>query len=442
LRLIGVGPQTAASQAAVLFALAGVLALVGIAATPGHTGSLLTIGVLDLAVAVAAWLLPWRRWHPYAPLLLAVPAFAILGVSTWAFGGFAAGTGPFFVLVFAWLGLRFPPWACLVAAPGALVAYVAPLLATGQPAPVLGSATVLVPTAVGIGLLIAHQVEHQRRDRERIAQAERWRAALTATLAHDLRSPLTTVQLVLEAVLDGAADELPAARRAALLGSALRQLGRVSRLAAGLLDVERVDSSGELRLDLADVPVARAVSEAIEQVNSQDVRVEVDPYLVVTADPERLEQMLINLIANALRHGRPPVVIGAAAVADRVRIEVRDHGPGVRPELRDRLFNPFAGSTDEPGSTGLGLWIVDRLARAHGGGVDHEPADPGARLVLTLPRGPDNERGPDEPAPPGTRENRAHDGDARENDGGPGGRWSVDAKPAAGKRRRSGTAAP
>jgi signal transduction histidine kinase len=388
---------------------------------------LLTIGALDLTVAAAAWALPWRRWHPYAPLLLAVPAFAILGVSTWAFGGFAAGTGPFFVLVFAWLGLRFPPWACLVASPGALVAYVVPLVATGQPPAVLGSATVLVPTAMGIGLLIAYQVEHQRRDRERIAQAERWRAALTATLAHDLRSPLTTVQLVLEALLDDPAGELPAARRAALLGSALRQVGRVNRLSAGLLDVERVDRRGELRLDLADVPVARAVADAIEQINAQGVRVEADPSLVVTADPERLEQMLINLIANALRHGRPPVVVGAAAVADRVRIEVRDHGPGVRPEIRDRLFDPFAGSADQPGSTGLGLWIVDRLARAHGGGVGYEPADPGARLVLTLPRGPDAS-GPETPV---LRENGTDRG-----------RWSVDAKPAAGKRRRSGTAAP
>jgi signal transduction histidine kinase len=421
-----------------------VLAFVGVGATPGRTGSLLTIGALDLVVAAVAWALPWRRWHAYAPLLLAVPAFAILGVSTWAFGGFAAGTGPFFVLVFAWLGLRFPPWACLVGAPGALVAYVAPLVATGQPPAVLGSATVLVPTAVGIGLLIAHQVEHQRRDRERIAQVERWRAALTATLAHDLRSPLTTVQLVLEAVRDEPDDELPAARRSALLGNALRQLGRVSRLSAGLLDVERVDSRGELRLDLADVPVARAVTDAIEQINGQGVRVEVATPLVVTADPERLEQMLINLIANALRHGRPPVVVGAAAVGDRVRIEVRDHGPGVRPDIRDRLFDPFAGSADEPGSTGLGLWIVDRLARAHGGGVGYEPADPGARLVLTLPRGADasgadasgadaSGAGASGPEAPVVRENGTDQGR---------GRWSVDAKQAAGERRRSGTAAP
>jgi signal transduction histidine kinase len=248
---------------------------------------------------------------------------------------------------------------------------------------------VLLPTAVGIGLLIANQVEHQRRDRERINQIERWRAALTATLAHDLRSPLTTVQLVLESVRaevdDG--DEPPAAERGALLDTALRQLGRVSRLSAGLLDAERVDSRGDLRLDLAEVSVRRAVDEVVAQLDSADVRAEVDPDLVLTADPERFEQMLINLTANALRHGSPPVVISGGAIAEGARIEVRDHGPGVPPGEREHLFAPFHGA-NRADSTGLGLWIVDRLARAHGGEVRYEPADPGARLVLILPRRP------------------------------------------------------
>jgi signal transduction histidine kinase len=386
---VAAGPPAAARQAAILFALAGGLALIGIASTPGHPGRLLVIAAADLATGAAAWWLPWRRWHRYAPLALAVPAFLVLGVSTWAFGGIAAGTGPFFVLVFAWLGLRFPPWACLAAAPPALVAYVLPLLATGQPPEVIGSAVVLLPTAVGVGLVIASQVEHQRRDRERIAQVERWRAALTATLAHDLRSPLTTVQLVLESVraeADGG-GELPAAERGALLDTALRQLARVSRLSAGLLDAERVDSRGDLRLDLVEVSVQLAVDEVIAQINSPEVRAEVEPGLVLTVDPERFEQMLINLTANALQHGSPPVVIRCGTVPEGVRIEVRDHGPGVPPGDHEHLFSPFHGA-NRADSTGLGLWIVDRLARAHGGQVRHEPADPGAKLVLMLPRCP------------------------------------------------------
>ncbi|HEU5109638.1 MAG TPA: HAMP domain-containing sensor histidine kinase [Micromonosporaceae bacterium] len=451
MRFIGAGPLTAARQAAVLFALAGALAVVGIAATPGHTGRLIVIAGLDLLTAAVAWRLPWTRWHPYAAVFLIGPALTIIGVSTWAFGGFAAGTGPFFVLAFAWLGLHFPPWVCLAVSPAGVIAYVLPLLATGQSPDVIGSAAVLVPTAVGVGMVIARQVEHQRRDRERIAHAERWRAALTATLAHDLRSPLTTVQLVLEELRDED-PRTPAARREALVGTALRQLGRVSRLTAGLLDVERVDSRGDLRLDLADVPVRRAVREAIEQINGREVLVDVDPGLTVRADPERLEQMLINLTTNALRHGRPPVVVGAGTVEGRVFIEVRDHGPGVRPEARDRLFTPFAGRSDVAGSTGLGLWIVDRLARAHGGEVRYETAEPGARLVLTLPAGAaaGSTEPPEPPEPPEPARPEAAPPDTAR----PGGdrRWAVDAKsaeaksaeasPADGHRRRSGTAAP
>jgi signal transduction histidine kinase len=380
-QIVGAGPRTAARQAAALLALAGVLALVGTALTPDGAGRLLVVAGADLGTAAAAWWLPWSRWRRHAPLALAVPSLAVLGVATWAFGGLAAGTGPFFVLLFAWLGLNFPPWAAVAVTPAALAAYVWPLLATGQPAAVVGSAVVLLPVALGVALLIAHQVAHQRRDRERLARAEGWRAALTAGLAHDLRSPLTTVQLALEAL----GEDGPAARRE-LAATALRQVRRVNRLATELLDLERVDRRGELRLDLAQVSAREAVLDAVEQLDRPDVTVLAEPGLTVTADPQRLQQMLVNLLGNALRHGRPPVVVRATAAGAAARIEVRDHGPGVPPGDREELFTAFRARADRADSTGLGLWLVDRLALAHGGQVRYEPADPGARLVLLLPR--------------------------------------------------------
>jgi signal transduction histidine kinase len=381
---VGVGPRIAGRQAAALFALAGLLAVAGVGLTPGRAPELLAIAVADLLVAGAAWWLPWQRWGPSGTLWLALPAFAVLGFSTWLFGGFAAGTGPFFLLVYAWAGLNHPPRAIAAITPPAVVAYVVPLLAAGQPAPVVSSVAVLVPTAVGIGLLIAHQVRHQRLDRERIAQAERWRAALAATLAHDLRSPVTTVRLVLEA-LRSEGESMPARERETMLATALRQVGRIGRLAAGLLDAERVDSQGELRLSLRQVPLRRAVAQALEQLDAPQVVVEVDADLAVTADADRLEQILVNLTGNALRHGRPPVVIRAHAEDGVARVEVRDHGPGVPAEDRDQLFSRFGVVSSHPNSVGLGLWIVCQLARAHGGDVHYEAADPGARLVLTLP---------------------------------------------------------
>jgi len=380
---VGDGPRTAARQGAVLFALSGTLALVAIAAQPGRAAVLLTVAAADLAVAALAWWLPWTRYPGWAPVLLSVPGFAILAASTWAFGGMAAGTGPFVVLLYAWLGLNFPLWAVFAAVPLAVAAYVVPLVLTGQPEAVVSSAVVLTPVAVGVAVLIATQVRHLRLARERIAQVERWRAALTATLAHDMRSPLTAVQLVLESLRED--DPVDPDERHRMIDMALRQSRRMVRLSTGLLDLDRVEAGGGLRLDREVVPVRAAVVDAVAQLDSADVTVEVDPALSVEADPQRLEQILVNLVSNALRYGQPPIEVRGRAGAGTARIEVRDHGPGIPPGVVPRLFTRFADVAGHAGSVGLGLWIVDQLARAHAGTVHYEAADPGARIVVTLP---------------------------------------------------------
>ena len=326
-----------------MFALAGVLALVGMPSQPGGAGALLLIAVADLTVAGVAWLLPWSRWPRHAPLALAVPAFVVLGFSTWAFGGMATGTGPFFVLVFAWIGLHFAPSAAVIMGIPGAVAYVVPLVVTGQPPEVLSSAVILLPVAVAVALLIAAQAGHLRRERERIARVERWRAGLAATLAHDLRSPLATVQLVLEEVRSD--SEVSAERRDQLVEIAVRHIARITRLTSGLLDLDRIETHGQLRLDLAPVAVRAAAEQAAGLLNVA-VRLEIEPVgLEMLADPERLEQILVNLIGNAMRHGQPPIVVGAERAGDHVRVTVRDHGPGVPDEARNRLFTRFGGAS-------------------------------------------------------------------------------------------------
>jgi signal transduction histidine kinase len=381
---LGSGAGQAARQAAVLFALSGVSAFAALPGDPDHTGRLALIGVADLATALVAWVLPWDRWgRPILTALLAVPAFAVLGVSTWAFGGFAAGTGPFFVLIFAWLGLHYRPWVIVANAVPATVAYLVPLIVVGSPQRVLSSAVVLIPVAVGIGLVIAGRVRELCEERLRAEQAEGWRAALVATLAHDIRSPLTTVQTTLM-LLDETPD-LPADRHKSLIAAALRQTRRLARLAAGLLDLERVQQ-GKLRLDRRWVSVAE-VAEGAAGLAAADaeVAVHVDPALRVYADPDRLEQVLINLVANAVRHGEPPVVVTAERGEGTVRIAVRDHGPGVPERRRAALFERLVGDSDHPDSVGLGMWIVRLLVEAHGGAVVYEPALPGARFTVSLP---------------------------------------------------------
>ncbi len=376
----------AARQAALLFGLSGLLAFVAIPSDPDHGGRLTLIGVADLVTAALAWALPWDRWGgPTVTAVLAAPAFAVLGLSTWAFGGFAAGTGPFFVLIFAWLGLHHRRWVIVGSVVPATAAYLVPLVVVGSPARVLSSAVVLIPVALGIGLVIAGRVRDLQEERDRAERAEGWRAALMATLAHDIRSPLTTVEGTL--MLLDEDSGLPADRQKPLIGAALRQTRRLTRLASGLLDLERVQQ-GKLRLDRRSVSVAEVADGAAALVApNSDVAVQVDPGLRVSADPDRLEQVLINLITNAVRHGEPPVVVTADRADHTVRIVVRDHGPGVPADRRAALFERLVGDSDHPESVGLGMWIVRLLVEAHGGAVSYEPAAPGARFTVSLPAG-------------------------------------------------------
>jgi len=382
--VLGEGANQIARQAALLFALSGLSALTSIPTQPSHAGVLSVIAGADLLTALIAWLLPWQRWDPRLTAVLALPGFAVLGLSTWVFGGFAAGTGPFFVLLFAWLGLHQPIWILAACVPPATIAYVAPLVAVDSPAPVVSSALVLIPVAFGVGALIAAQARHLRAERDRADRVERWRAAMTATLAHDLRQPLTTMQAALKLV-SSLHDDLDPARRKALLESAHAQTMRLTRLATTLLDVERIDQ-GKLRLDLRNVPVAAAINEAKAFVSTvEDIRVFVDEDLQVRADPDRLEQILVNLTANALRHGRPPVDISARRKDHVVQIDVRDHGAGVPEHVEGRLFGRLEGDAGHPDSVGLGMWIARLLVEAHGGTITYQPANPGARFRVCLP---------------------------------------------------------
>jgi signal transduction histidine kinase len=359
-------------------ALSGLLALVGIANDTRRATDLVLIAVADLASAAVIAALPWQRWPPAAPALLVLPSFAVLGFSTWAFGGVAAGTGPFLVLIFAWAALHFSRRLLFAFVGPALAAYLVPLILTGQPPVILGSAVVLLPVALGIALLIEAQARSLREDRARITRTERWRAGLMAALAHDVRSPLSTVQIVLEELRDH-----PGENPDELIDRALRQVARVANLAAGLLDLDRIDSQGRLRLDLRPWPVRAVVSDAVAYVRRSDVAVEIDPGLMLTMDRDRFEQIVVNLVGNALRHGRPPVVVQVTAHGGTGTLVVSDQGPGVPAATRPRLFTRFG--SDTPGSVGLGLWIVGQLARAHGGEAHHEDTGSGTRMVVTWP---------------------------------------------------------
>ncbi|MFF5078823.1 sensor histidine kinase [Actinoplanes sp. NPDC000266] len=361
-----------------LLFLAGLLALVGIAGNGGEPSRLVLVAVCDVVLGVVGFTVPWDRLRPEAPAWLGLASFAVLGLSTWSFGGVAAGTGPFLVLLYTWAGLHFPRWILLAYVSPAGVAYILPLILTQRPPEVLNSAFVLLPIAVAVALLVEAQARHLREDRERLARVEAWQSAMMSTLAHDVRSPLATVQFALEELGENASG---GERR--MVDAALRQTARIRRLADGLLDMQRIDSSGHLRLDRRPTGAAALLRDAVSYTSGKDVVIEADEGLLIYVDPERFEQIVVNLVGNALRYGRPPVVVGLSRRGATDRLEIRDHGPGIPESLRPHLFGRFA--VGGPDGVGLGLWIVRSLTEAHGGLVVAEARDPGVAMVVTFP---------------------------------------------------------
>lgn len=372
----------AARQASLLFLMASGLNLVAISSFPDRRDPLLLLAAIDLGIAVVTVLLPWRRWPVVSTAALAVTAWTVIGGSTWAMGGIGSGSGAFFVLAFAWMGLHHSRRMILANAPVAASAYLLALvLGDAASRQSLIGTVVVIPFAVTIGLIIEGRVRRLNAARELIEQEQHWRAALMATLAHDVRSPLTTIQGVLEFIADD--PDLPV-HLEPLVAAATRQALRLSTLATTLLDLERVDG-GKLILDRQDVDVEELSQQVAELLGSTDVRLDVEPGLTVHADPMRLQQMMVNLGTNAQRHGQPPVLIGARSLATSVEIFVRDHGAGVPVADRPLLFQRLNRTDGNPESVGLGLWIVRLLAHAHGGDAVHRPADPGSEFVITLP---------------------------------------------------------
>jgi two-component system, OmpR family, sensor kinase len=189
--------------------------------------------------------------------------------------------------------------------------------------------------------------------------------------SHELRTPLALHRTELELALRYASseDELRAA-----ITSAVGEIDRLVQLAEDLLVVARTEG-GELALNLEPVASAELLAAISERFRGRAVeagrplRVGDGGGLVVKGDRLRLEQALTSLVDNALRHGEGGVRLWAAASNERVELHVGDRGPGFPPEFLARAFERFsrADTARARGGIGLGLAIVDTIARAHGG---------------------------------------------------------------------------
>jgi PAS domain S-box-containing protein len=231
-------------------------------------------------------------------------------------------------------------------------------------------------------------------DITRLRRFDELKDDLVATVAHEFRTPLTSLRMAIHLLAEQTVGPLND-KQLDLVGAAREECERLQGIVDDLLDLARI-RSGRLELHPRELSTELMLEQARQETREQSdqrhvpVDLEIEPGAeVVTADPDRIDLALTNLIANAVRHGPPgrPVRVRALRSDGAVRIEVRDDGPGIAPEYHARLFEKFyrvPGST--PGGAGLGLSIVRDVVEAHGGrvGVQSAPGA-GATFWIELP---------------------------------------------------------
>lgn len=208
---------------------------------------------------------------------------------------------------------------------------------------------------------------------------ERMKDEFVSTVSHELRTPLTAIRGSLRLLDAGMQGALPP-RAADLVRIAAASTERLVRLVNDVLDVARMES-GKLELTRRELELETVVRTAIDSVRGarggDDVCVELElgDVRTVTGDSDRLVQVLVNLISNAVKFSPPSsvVYVSAARVGDATRVSVRDRGPGIAPSDRARLFERFtqldARDARAKGGSGLGLSIARGLVEAHGGRI-------------------------------------------------------------------------
>jgi signal transduction histidine kinase len=233
------------------------------------------------------------------------------------------------------------------------------------------------------------------RSAQQRARLERIRADLVSTVAHELRSPLTSVKGFTATLLSKWARFTDDQKRV-MLETVNADADRVTRLITELLDVSRIEAGRiELHRELVDLR-ARAAAIVAGRVAAGDpesrFRIEAaDGLPEVWLDADKIDQILANLIENAIRHGAGTVttVIESAAVhgGPGVAVSVRDQGPGIAPEFAPRVFRQF-WRAKRRGGAGLGLFIVKGLVEAHGGSIIVAQAPGGgAEFRFIMPAG-------------------------------------------------------
>ncbi len=238
--------------------------------------------------------------------------------------------------------------------------------------------------------------DHLRRRIAELAEAVAARDAFLAVASHELRNPMTPilgqVELLLAAVKAGSCSPEQLEQR---LGRMQHSIHRYLKRAAVLLGVSRL-TRGRFRPGLEAFDLAALLREAADEFTpaarhaSVPITLTMPETLPVNLDRLAIEQIIDNLVSNALKYGgRTPVEVSAEVVGDQVRLVVRDHGAGIRQGERMRLFESFehvAGESEQRSGFGVGLWLVGQFVAALAGTVTvGDTPGGGALFTVTLP---------------------------------------------------------
>ena len=239
-------------------------------------------------------------------------------------------------------------------------------------------------------LAVIHDVTAQRK-------SEEMRREFVANVSHELRTPLTNIKSYTETLID-AGDDLPPDMKASFFGVILSEADRMTRIVQDLLTLSRFDY-GKMEMNFTDFGIAEAVQNVYNAViidaqnHGHELLLEMEKNLpVIHADKERMEQVIMNIVSNAIKYtpdgGR--IEISAWTMGEKVSISVSDNGVGIPEEDQPRLFDRFyrvdKARSREAGGSGLGLSIVKEIVQAHNGDIDiRSKQGEGTTMTVTLP---------------------------------------------------------
>lgn len=245
-------------------------------------------------------------------------------------------------------------------------------------------------TGAQTGFLVSYQdITHE-------VEQDRLRQDFIANASHELRTPVTSVKLLLENLVDGAKDDLSV--RDDFLDDALREIDRMHDLVNDLLDIAALEA-GRHNLQLTQFPLSQVLNEAIATVAPQATQREVtlsadlpNGEITLHADRTRLRQVLVNLVANAVKFTPAQGTVTAKAwiEGEHVKLAISDTGIGIPaqdlPHIFDRFFRVTRGRSRLQGGSGLGLTIVKTAVDAHRGDINIESTEgQGTTVYITLP---------------------------------------------------------